>query len=218
MGVPVSDIQKLEPTAVLEFFILDLNPIGISASYYFHSGTNQFGGSVVWQGVTYQPWPITASGFEFTSQGTIPRPKVVVSNLDGSIGVLVRQYGDLVGARLTRKRTLSKYLDAVNFTAGNANADPNSCFPDDIYTINQKTAEEPQSGTIEWELRASMDLEGYLVPRRVMQAQMCGWRSTDTAICTYANNCGKKISDCKAKWGTAKLPFGGFPGLGLTSL
>ena len=219
MNIPTSDIQITNPSAEISFFILDLNTIGTSAVYYFcPSGQNQQGGSIVWQGVTYQPWPVQADGFEITNQGVMPRPKIQISNLDGSIGSLVRQHGDLVGAKLTRKRTLAKYLDAVNFPGGNVNADPLKGFADDVYEINQKTTEDSQAGFMEFELRAAMDLDGFRIPRRIMQAQLCGWRSTDTAICPFAATCAKKLSDCRTNYPTGKLPFGGFPGLALTGL
>ena len=219
MNIPTADIQITNPSAEISLFILDLNPIGTNAVYYFcPAGQNPQGGSIVWQGITYQPWPVQADGFEISNQGVMPRPKVQISNLDGSIGALVRQYGDLVGSKVTRKRTLARYLDAVNFSGGNVNADPLKGFDDDIYEINQKTSEDSQAGFMEFELRAAMDLEGFRIPRRIMQAQLCGWRSTDTAICPYAASCAKKLSDCKTNYPTGNLPFGGFPGLALTGL
>jgi lambda family phage minor tail protein L len=47
-----------------------------------------------------------------------------VGNVDGSITALCLSYQDLVGAVLTRHRTLGKYLDAANFGGTNATADP----------------------------------------------------------------------------------------------
>lgn len=85
----------------------------------FHAGTNESLGSVVWQGNIYTPWPIQAQEFATPSQGSPARPKLQVGNFGGNISALCRQYEDLLGAKLKRRRTLVKYLDAVNFVQSN---------------------------------------------------------------------------------------------------
>lgn len=111
-----TDVQKLEPGAIVELFELDLTPFG-GDLLRFHAGTNGLLANVTWNGNAYTAFPVAASGFEFTGQGQAPRPKLMVSNVAGSITALVLQYDDLVGAKITRRRTLAKYLDAVNFPA-----------------------------------------------------------------------------------------------------
>lgn len=111
-----TDVQKLEPGAIVELFELDLTPFG-SDLLRFHAGTNGLLANVTWNGNVYTRFPVAASGFEFTGQGQSPRPKLMVSNIAGAITALVLQYEDLVGAKVTRRRTLAKYLDAVNFPA-----------------------------------------------------------------------------------------------------
>lgn len=210
-----ADIQGPWLSAPLEFFALDLNPIGVASTFNFHADVNQFGADVVWQGVTYYRWPIEATGFEMSSQGVIARPKIKISNLDGQYGSLVRQYGDLVGAKVTRKRTYAKYLDAVNFLAGNPSADPAEDLDDEVFEINQKTLEDSQAGILEFELRAAIDLDGYQIPREIIQATVCRWRPDQTDICAHAAACGKKLTDCHTFFDPNPLPFGGFPGTAL---
>lgn len=111
-----TDIQKLEPGAIVELFELDLTPF-TGDVLRFHAGTNGLLSNVTWDGNVYTAFPVAASGFEFTGQGQAPRPKLMVSNIAGAITALVLQYEDLVGAKVTRRRTLAKYLDAVNFPA-----------------------------------------------------------------------------------------------------
>lgn len=123
------DIQQLAPSATVQLFVLDATPVGGSISR-FHAGTNELRTSVVWQGETYLPWPVQFSGLEWSGEGQPPRPKMAIGNLNGVISALIINYADLVGATLTRKKTLVKYLDAANFTAGNAGADPAAHFPD----------------------------------------------------------------------------------------
>ncbi len=76
--------------------------------------------------------PIEANGFAKSGRGTQPRPTIKASNAAGILGALVRDNEDLVGARVTRRRTFVKYLDAVNFSGGNASANPNVHFSDEI--------------------------------------------------------------------------------------
>lgn len=82
-------------------------------------------------GEIYQALPITAEGFELTGKGTLPRPKLAVSNIAGTISTLLTTLPEgLQGAKVTRIRTLGRYLDAVNFPGSvNPTADPYAEFP-----------------------------------------------------------------------------------------
>ena len=109
-----SEIQKLEPSAIIEMFELDATAFG-GDLLRFHAGTNGLRQNLVWQGNTYTAFPVQASGFDLSGNGQLPRPKLQVANVTGAITLLVLTYDDLLGAKVTRKRTLAKYLDAVNF-------------------------------------------------------------------------------------------------------
>ncbi len=225
-----AEIQKLAPSAVIELFVLDLSLFS-QGSVYFHAGTNSLQQRVTWQGKTYEAFPIQVEGVEFNGNGQIPRPKLKVANVTGAITAMVLIYQDLVGAKITRKRTLAKYLDAVNFPGGvNPTADLTAEFADDIYYIDRKSRETRD--VIEFELAASFDLEGVNLPRRQIVQNVCPWRYRSSE-CGYtgtsyfdANDqfvasstqdiCGKRLSSCQARFGqNAELPFGGFPAAGL---
>ena len=221
-----SEIQKLAASAIIELFVLDLTALGDS-TYYFHAGTNGIMTNVVWQGQSYSAFPISATGFDFSTSGQVPRPKLAVSNVDGAITALVLTLSDLVGAKVTRKRTLAKFLDAVNFTGSvNPDADSNAHFPDEIYYIDRKATEN--RNVVEFELSAPYELSGIQLPRRQIVQGLCGWKYRGTecgySASTYFKNddtstgsstldvCGKRLSSCKVRFGdTAELPFGGFP-------
>lgn len=225
-----SEIQKLAPSAVIELFVLDLNLFG-EGVVRFHAGTNELRRQVVWQGNTYEPFPIQAEGFEFNGNGQVPRPKLKVANVTGSITALILSYQDLVGAKVTRKRTLLKYLDAVNFASGaNSTADPSAEFADDVYFIDRKSRETRD--VVEFELAAAFDLEGVSLPRRQIVQNVCPWsyrgaecgytgaayfNANDQTVTSNATDvCGKRLSSCQKRFGTnAELPFGGFPAAGL---
>lgn len=217
-------------SGLVEMFTLDLTAIGDSV-YRFHAGTNELRSPLVWQGLTYSPLPIIATGFEKNGQGTLPRPTIKVANITGVMGALVGSLDDLIGGKVTRKRTFVKYLDSVNFYNSNLlNADPNQYFPDEVYFINRKISENKVF--IEFELSSAMDVQGVLLPRRQVIQNTCAWgyRSSE---CSYAGGavadindiptavlandvCSKRLSGCKLRFGTySQLSFGAFSGAGL---
>lgn len=224
------EIQLLAVGALVELFELDASVLGGSV-YYFHEGTNQLKSAVVWQGVTYNAMAIQVTGFEYSGQGKLPRPNLKAQNVDGIVGALCDTYDDLIGAKVTRKRTFAKYLDAVNFPGGvNPTEDDTAAFPDDVYYINQKTSQTKFA--VEFELACSFDIHGVLLPRRQIIQHTCIWVYR-SAECSYAGGpaatvndiptgllaedaCSKSVNGCKLRFGaTAILPFGGFPGVGV---
>lgn len=231
MTTPYVDMQLPAPGTLIELFILDATNIGGSL-IRFHAGINGLDNNVVWQGNTYTKYPIVAEGFERSGQGTLPRPTVKVANITGIISALAKELQDLLGAKVYRKRTFLKYLDAVNFTDSiNPTADPDAAFPDEIWNIDRKSAEGPIM--VEFELAAAFDVSGVLLPRRQCIQNLCTWKYR-SAECGYAggpvadqndlatsdaskDKCGKRLSSCKLRFNqeVVPLPYGGFPGVGL---
>lgn len=226
-----SEIQKLEPSAIIELFELDATTIG-SDIFRFHAGTNGLRQSLVWQGNTYLPFPVQASGFDMSGNGQLPRPKLMMANVTGAITLLVLQYDDMLGAKITRRRTLAKYLDAVNFPGGtNPTADNTAEFPSDVFFIDRKVTETRD--VVEFELAAAFDVAGVQLPRRQIIQNVCTWRYRGTE-CGYSGTsyfdandapvgsvgldvCGKRLTSCEARFGASNpLPFGSFPAAGLT--
>lgn len=217
-------IQKLDPGARVELFDLDLTGIG-GAMYRFHAGTNASLASIVWKGNTYTPWPIEASGFELNGRGQNPTPRLRVSNIGGVITSLCVSHADMVGSKITRRRTLAKYLD------GAPAADPTAEFPLDVFYVERKVSETRV--VVEFELSAASDVEGVMLPRRQIVVNVCPWtyrssecsyaggavaKADDTATTVLAEDvCGKRVASCKLRFGaTNPLPYGGFPGARVT--
>ena len=174
-GPIITDLQKINPSAIIELFTLTLDSTlhGASTVYRFHNGSNLVSnGDIVWAGNTYVKMPIQAEGFAF-QKGQLPRPKLVVSNALGTITAILLTVNqtttgnDLTGATVTRIRTLARYLDAVNFP-GSSNPfgtpDPTAEFPQEIYKIDRKSAENRD--VVEFELAAVFDLAGIRAPKR----------------------------------------------------
>ena len=241
MAIPVSELQKINPSHIIELFQLELDAAvhGASTVYYFHAGSNMnANGELVWNGQAYQRFPIEVTGFQYNGQGSLPRPTIRVSNLFGTItAILLAVNGftvgnDLAGAKLTRIRTMARYIDAANFSGGTnpyGTPDPTAEFPQEIYYVDRKVTETRD--LVEFELAAVFDLAGVRSPKRQCIANFCQWvdRSTECGytVTNYfdANDnpvtsssddvCGKRVDSCKLRFGaTAELPFGGFPGVG----
>ena len=162
-------LQDADAKTVVELFDFELNTAqhGETTVYRFTNTKNELGNDIVWQGNTYTAIPLKAEGYEATGKGSLPRPNISVSNLLGTFTTLIAVLPDgLEGCKVTRTRTLSKYLDAVNFTGGsNSDADPTSYFrPRDIYFIDRKSMENRD--VISYEMCSAFDLAGVRLPKR----------------------------------------------------
>lgn len=228
------DVSVLAPSAIIELFELHLNATlhGSSDVYRFHAGSNaNVTGNIVFDGNAYTRLPLQADGFEMRSGGTLPQPTLTIANLDGTMTTLLALVNattlgnDLTGATVKRIRTLKRYLD------GESTADPNARFPTEIWRINRKATETRD--VVTFELASEFDLMGQKLPKRQIVANTCQWiyRSSE---CSYAGSnffdvngnsvstlaqdvCGKRLASCKLRFGeNGVLPFGSFPGAGLT--
>ena len=228
------ELAQLAPSAIVELFELTLDNTlhGSTDVFRWHNGANaNVTGNIAWNGNSYIRLPVQAEGFEYSNTGTLPRPTLTVSNLDGTLTTLLLLVNattpgnDLGGAQVKRIRTLKKYLD------GETAADPHAKFPDEIWFIDRKASETRD--TVSFELASKFDLAGVKLPKRQLIANICQWqyRSSecgytgtnyfdvnDVSVTSASNDkCGKRLSSCKKRFGnTAELPFGSFPGVGLT--
>jgi lambda family phage minor tail protein L len=217
MAVPVSELQKAAPSAVIELFQLELNAAqhGANETYYFHAGVNADNADdIIWNGQSYLAFPIEATEFEYTGTGSLPRPKLRVSNINGNItGLILSLPNGIEGAKVTRIRTLARYIDGVNFPGGtNPLGTPDSTaeFPREIYYIDRKATENRD--LIEFELASAFDLVGVRAPKRQCISNVCQWTYRGPE-CGYAGNayfnfnddpvatlsqdvCGKRLRSC----------------------
>ena len=221
MAVPFSDLQAIAPSAVIELFQLELNAAqhGVSETYYFHAGVNATNNAdIIWNSQAYVAFPIEATDFEYTGTGSLPRPKLRISNIFGTItGLVLSLPNGLEGAKVTRIRTLARYIDGVNFPGGTnpyGTPDPTAEFPREIYYIDRKAGENRD--LIEFELAAAFDLVGVRAPKRQCVSNVCQWIYRG-AECGYAGNaffdfndvpvatigqdvCGKRLRSCELRF------------------
>ena len=174
---------SLEPSALLEFFVIYYDYVNFpDEKLYIHGGTNGIEGSVYWQGEEYAPFPIQSSGFESKGDGTLPRPKLAVSNQDFFVSNLIRRYNNLVGAKVVRKRTFVKFLDDKNFSPTTAkplganpygSADPKAGLEDQVFFILRRSSES--KSVVEFELASPLELDGVNFPKRIVMSRYCSF-------------------------------------------
>ena len=176
------------PFAVIELFQLKLeNAIhGSNETHHFFNGVNQktTTGQIIYAGDTYIALPIQAEGFEFKGDGTLPRPSLRIANTNSFVTAVLLSVNettpgnDLTGAKVTRIRTLSRFLDAANFdndTNPYGTPDPTSTgeMPREVYYVDRKVSENRD--LVEFELASVFDLEGVTAPRRLALDNICQW-------------------------------------------
>ena len=74
---------------------------------------------------------------------------------------------DLTGAKVTRRRTMARFLDTANFSGATnpfGTPDPDAEFPREVYYIDRKSAENRT--VIQFELAAIFDIAGIRAPKR----------------------------------------------------
>ena len=178
-----SEIQNINPSSIIELFKLELkeglnyqtgNPTGVDTVYRFHGGSNlDANGEIVWNGESYLRFPVEVTGFQY-QKDQLPRPQMTISNMGSpsisSILLLANAFtigNDLTGAKVTRLRTMVKFLDAANFSGATnpfGTPDPDAEFPREIYYIDRKSTENRE--VVQFELAAVFDLAGIRAPKR----------------------------------------------------
>lgn len=174
-----AQVQKLDVGELVDLYEIDLTPLG-GELLLFH-GYMQIG-PILFAGKEYQAWPIVIEGVEQTSEGPQPSPTLAVSNigsdvngdaLPGIVSALCIQYQDMVGAFVTMRRTLGRFLDAANFPQGNPEADPSQQYPAQRWRIEQKLSED--SSVVTLQLANALDAEGRRIPDLTVQVSVCAW-------------------------------------------
>ena len=195
MAIPFAELNKINPSHIIELFELELtvgkhiatgNPQGLPTTYRFHAGANLNSfGEVIFQSQTYQRVAVQTQGFEKKSTGVLTRPVITFSNLGGIVqnpatGLVITMsdflaivnevtpHNDLIDAKLTRKMPLASALDNANFSSGtNPFGTPSADrLRDEIFVIDRKAIENRQ--VVQFELTAAHDLENRLIPQRTV--------------------------------------------------
>lgn len=226
------DIQLFDPGPLVELFQLDISHLDGPVLYF--TKVNLPGQNVVFAGNTYTAIDIEAEGFEWNGKGAFPRPKVRINNVNRLISSVLLTYDDLLGSEFTRIRTFRQYLD------DGSSPDSSQTFPLDKYKVERKLNQNKIY--VEFELSTVLDQQGVKLPRRQFLKDACthSYRiydgSTDlfdysNASCPYEgsdyfdenddittaenDNCSRRLSSCRLRFGNDPLPTRAFPGIKL---
>lgn len=233
--------QSLTPGPYVELYSLDTTPLtkrngtlGTGQVFYWTPG--MIGGQeITFNGNAYAPMPVKLSGLLTAGQGKPPTPTLDISAIGGIVVALTQQYGDLLGAQVTRIRTFEQYLD------GQPQADPSAYIGPDIFYIDQKSHHDKES--LQFKLSIIYDQLGRRFPARQVFRDACTriYRYYDptagafryapgTNACPYTGSayydaggksvstpqqdvCGKRLSDCRLRFPGQALPTYAFPGV-----
>ena len=231
-------------SAEVELYTIDLSPLGEAITYNFTPAVENDGDAIIFNSVTYYPLNVESDGWEYSSEGKLPRPLITVSNATLTLIAAIYRYNNFINAKLTRRKTYAKYLD------GAAEADPDAVLAIDVFYINRKTKQNKY--LVEWELKARIDSENVFVPKQQV-ISYCNHRyrkmdgagtvlNPDLVTCPYTDSnyftlddedtvnpgldrCSKKLRGCKLRFpqeGPVEtrptLPFLGFPNIGSFSI
>ena len=171
----------------------------------FHNNIKLFRSSIFFNSQEYFAAPIEITGYEISAKGSPPRPKMSISiDPEGLrqelkdriifIKTAIRDLDDLVGSKVTRLRTFTKYIDNSNFYDANGNLltnivnppqgfdpDPNAQFPPDVYFVDRKSAETVN--VMELELASPFDTQDLKLPARVVNDFNCPWTYRGEGCC-----------------------------------
>ena len=236
--VPHIDTQSLSPSSLVELYTLDARSVG-GGLHRFSPDKEADGTAISFGNISYPFLNLKCEGFEWNGDGTLPRPKMTVSSINGTFYSLVLSC--LAGAQkgiifIRRDRTLAKFLDNHS-DGGNGYK-----FPSDIYILARVLS--MNKNVIQFELACPTDLPRSKIPARMMLRDMCAcvyrhWDATGiqwiydqtTMSCPYTGDlyftkkgvatpdmaqdvCGRKLSDCVKRFASCSaLPFMGFPGI-----
>lgn len=226
------EVQKLALGAMVYLYTIDLSDMGGPILYYTTTtvdGTAM--PSITYGGIDYDPFPIGAEGFSWTSTTAPSMPTLTISNLDHAMTNYVLQYNNLIGGKFTRIRTFERFLDFGD------DPDSDAHFPPDVYRFERKVIHNDEM--IQWELSSWIDQQGVMLPKRMVIRDYCSLRYRNgssgsfdysKATCPYTGSnkfkrdntstanvnedvCSHSIAGCRLRFGDDPLPFGGFPGV-----
>lgn len=188
----VADLNASTVDALVELIEIDASAPNIGAGVLrYCNQTDTNGGSVTLAGNVYTPYPILFSGLEHTAKDAAARPTLTIGNILSAWSTLVLLYQDMVGAVVTRRKILAKYLD------GKPGADSTMGYAADVFTIERKMDES--FDFVKFELGMGLEIEGVQIPLARCVASHCvvQYRSAE---CSYT---GRAVAD---RYGNALAP------------
>jgi lambda family phage minor tail protein L len=143
----------------------------------------------------YYALPIQVTEIDFSTSGPLPRPSLTMANIPVLARTLNNNYDgltdevtlrdtldaegiygnrDLLGSRVVCRKTLKKYTFSGNdVQQGTASISPPVEFPTQTFIIDRVAGENEIM--VEFELASPIDVEGVVVPGRIIVGKYCSW-------------------------------------------
>jgi lambda family phage minor tail protein L len=129
---------------------------------------------------TYNPLPITFTGYESKADGAYSRPRVTFANILTTFKDALGSNDDLIGKKVIRRKTLQSQLAS----------NPPVELPKQVFIIDRIESESPVQ--VIFELASPFDLAGINIPGRYIIPNTCAWVYQGNA----ADRAATKIGGC----------------------
>jgi lambda family phage minor tail protein L len=168
----------------------------------FHSGLDSSLGDIIFKGNSYSPLPVFLEGIDISSDNASARPTLTLANVSNVLKDLLNDksftFENLIGKKLTRRKTFEKYLEG-----GSDAANPFE-FPKVSYYIDRISSRT--SIGVSFELASPYDVDGIKLPRRVTVGKYCSWMYQ--GYHTHAKGgCTWRLDNTTAQGGTPRVAY-----------
>lgn len=184
VGDALVDLFEIEVRGEILYLYGGLDGTGAVVKFADDTGTLQ----------DYFEFPIEVEGLDWTSDGAAARPTLRIANVLSLVGLMndngsgiydadflgIIKNEDLLGSKVTRRRTMVKHLDTVGTPIE---------FPRQIFILDRVAAEN--NIVVEFELASPFDVEGVKLPSRIVVGKYCPWKyqgatdDTPKGACTW---------------------------------
>ena len=202
------DVQRLAVGEVVDLYEIDTTVIGFEEIIYW-TPSNKLGTGIIYGGKLYSARAVEITAVERSSVNEPPEVTLTITNVDKGGNSLLLTYRDLIGAKITKRRTFSKYLD---FLADGVTVNPNASTADqfipEVWYVQQK--KENSRVLVSWSLSAITKIDNQQIPRRRVLKTVCErrYRYWDGAQLKYfaVSACPYSGAGCWDRYGVATTP------------
>jgi lambda family phage minor tail protein L len=189
------------------------DPLSSASKFFFCSYPD-----VIFKGRKYEALSRRLDGIEFSSEGTLPMPKLIVSDKDRVISALAELYDGFEGATLRVIETRPRFLD------GGSSPDNSASITTAILTVESSTSIPGRQITFDLAVAFAF-AGGETIPTRgiyqtcqfIYRGNQCQYTGSakfdindNPTTDTSKDQCGKKVSSCRLRFPNV-LRFGGYP-------
>lgn len=160
--------------------------------------------AVTFDGITYNPFPITFDAIKENNQGQIDTTTVTVANVSRLIQGYLETYDGFRGKKVTIKTVWANQLG------------DSSAYIDDIYYIDSCQSNQDD---VVFTLTTKFDVLDIQLPRRCYLRNHCQWKfkSDECGYSGIETTCDKTVTDCRDNKDNLER-FGGFPSINAKGL